>query len=79
MVAKKKVIKKVAKKKPIEIPFSYCIGGPWEPNDPNSPIYTYAYGSEIFYGTTKEAKAMKKFIEGCDHGQKYDIYKLVKI
>ena len=63
----------------MEEEFSYCIGKPWEPENPNSPIKTYAYGSTVFHGTLKEAKRMKKFIEGRAEDGKYFIYKLVKL
>jgi len=59
--------------------FSYCIGKPWEPENPNSSIKAYAYGATVFHGTLKEAKRMKKFIEGRAEDGKYFIYKLIKI
>jgi hypothetical protein len=59
--------------------FSYCIGRPWHPDDPNSAIGTYAYGSEVFHGTTEDAEKMKEFLEGRSEGKKFNIYKLVKI
>jgi hypothetical protein len=60
--------------------FSYCIGRPWYPEDPNSSICTYAYGSTVFHGTAEQAEGMRKFIEGrCDEEKKYSVYKLVKV
>lgn len=60
--------------------FSYCIGKPWHPEDPNSTISTYSYGATVFSGTMEDAEGMRKFIEGrCDSGDKYSIYKLIKV
>jgi len=60
--------------------FSYCIGRPWHPEDPNSSICTYAYGSTVFHGTVKDSENMRDFLQGrCESGEKYSVYKLVKV
>ncbi len=59
--------------------FSFCIGQPWFPEDPNSAIGVYSYGSTVFYGSDKDAEGMKKIIEARDKPNKYNIYKLVKL
>jgi hypothetical protein len=79
-MVKTKNKKKVVKKKVKDVEFSFCIGRPWHPENPHSSICTYTYGTTVFHGTMKDAKGMKKFIEGrCEDKQKYEIYKLVKI
>jgi hypothetical protein len=76
---KKTVEKRVVKKRIPPVQFSYCIGKPWFPEDPNSSICVYSYGSAVFYGSEKDSEGMKKFIEGRDKPNKYSVYKLVKI
>lgn len=76
---KKTVKKRVVKKRIPPVEFSYCIGRPWHPADPNGSIYAYSFGSSVFYGSEKDAESMKKFIEGRDKPNKYSVYKLVKI
>lgn len=68
--------KKTVKTAPIQ--FSYCIGRPWHPKDPNSSVSVYSYGSAVFYGTEADSKKMKEFIESRDKPNKYNVYKLVK-
>ncbi len=62
----------------MEEEFSFFIGKPWEPDNPNSSIKTYAYGSTVFHGTLNEAKNTKKFIEERAEDGEYFIYKLIK-
>jgi hypothetical protein len=76
---KKPVKKRVVKKRIPPVQFPYCIGMPWHPEDPNSPIAIYTLGQSVFYGSEKDAESMKKFIEFRDKPNKYSVYKLVKI
>lgn len=70
---------KIDKKElPKEEEFSYCIGRPWYPKQPDSAICVYAYGSTVFHGTMTSARNTRDFIESRED-EKYSIYKLVKI
>lgn len=59
--------------------FSYCVGTPWHPEDENSSICVYAYGSEVHHGTMEDAEGFKRYVEGQNKDKKYHIYKLVKV
>ncbi|GAG13400.1 unnamed protein product, partial [marine sediment metagenome] len=37
------------------------------------------YGTSMHHGTIDDAEGTKKFIEGRNEGEKYNIYKLVKL
>jgi len=76
------------KKKYVEKPFTFAVGKPWYPEDPNSSICIYAYGSEVFHGTMSSAiqfrdycnaqAAMTKKKKDIDKNP-YKIYQLVEI
>lgn len=52
--------------------FNYVIGKPWYNN--SNQLNIYAYGSEVFYGTMKDAKNTLEFINGRDDNGPNKIY-----
>ena len=62
--------------------FNYAIGRPWHPEEENSEISFYTYGSQIDYGSMADAE---KFLDYCNSRleesdeNKYSIYRVVKI
>jgi hypothetical protein len=63
--------KKEAKK------FSYGVGHYWEGE--SGSVALYCYHNEIFYGTLKDAKNFRKYVEKKDPTQKYHIFMLTEV
>ena len=74
----------------IETKFTYAVGRPWYPEQPDSPICFYAYGREIFDGTLTDAKEFRDYcnrVAERNHKEekkkgpapKYRIYRVVEI
>ena len=70
--------------------FNYCVGSYWrEDTTPEhaewsakqhgDSIGLYAYGSEHFYGTMKEAKEFKKYVEKKSPGKNWHIFQIVEV
>ena len=78
------------KKKKIEQKFSYAVGRPWYPEEVNSSVCFYMYGSEIHNGTIEDAKVFRDYCNRVSEGEhkeakkkgpapKYRIYQVVEI
>lgn len=51
---------------------NYVIAKPWVEGQPQLCIY--AYGTEVFFGTVKQAKEMRDFIRGREKDDAYQVY-----
>lgn len=59
--------------------FSYCVGRPWHPEDVDSSICVYAYGSQVHHGSMANAEDLREFVDEQDPIHKHFIYKLEKV
>jgi hypothetical protein len=57
--------------------FNYAVGSYWEGD--SGAVGCYASGSEVFFGSLKEAKKFKKYCESKDKNKPYKIFMLVEI
>lgn len=57
--------------------FNYCVGHYWE--DEKGQINSYAYGSEVQYGTMKDAEALLEYVQSRDTKHEYKIFKVVEM
>jgi hypothetical protein len=72
----------MAKKLVAETKFNYGVGKPWNPEDPNSSVGLYSYGTQIFHGSLTQAI---NFRDSCNRDDRdpergpYRIYQLTEI
>jgi hypothetical protein len=57
--------------------FNYCVGHYWP--DWNGQIGTYTYGGDVFFGTLKDARNFRAYVESKKPDEKYHIFRLVEV
>lgn len=58
--------------------FNYCIGSYWN-QEKDDAVSTYAYGSEVKFGSLKDAKKMLAYVQKKSPDDKWKIFMVTEI